>query len=47
MPQSDRAEPTESSSRRVWLRLLAGMIALGAGAAALIIAIELVHTTLG
>jgi hypothetical protein len=47
MSQSDRAEPTESSSRRVWPRLLAAIIALGAGAAALIIAIELVHSTLG
>jgi hypothetical protein len=32
---------------RVWPRLLAALIALGAGIAALIVAIQLVHSTLG
>ena len=31
----------------VWVRLLASLVALGAGVAALVIAIRLVHTVLG
>jgi hypothetical protein len=31
----------------VWVRLLASLVALGAGVAALVIAILLVHTVLG
>jgi hypothetical protein len=35
------------TSGGVWVRLLASLVALGAGVAALVIAILLVHTVLG
>ena len=47
MPTPSQPEQDVSSGRRVWLRLLAAVIALGAGIAALIVAIQLVHSALG
>ncbi len=47
MPTQNQAEQEVSPGGRVWLRLLAAIIALGAGVAALIVAIQLVHSALG
>jgi hypothetical protein len=47
MPTPTKPEHDARPAGPIWPRLLAAFIALGAGIAAVIVAIQLVHSTLG